>query len=180
MGSRDRKEKAFSLDELTMRELQTFLLILQYEGVSLPVLKKHIDTQFNHKSRTKGYDYINALCQKGFVFKKKVNKKGKDALRIFISQDTRKKYEKLILPTLNNIKEAITAYMDDFVKEVGDTEKIREKFSNYTDSLKKSIINIVKNSPINEKENKRLQKKILEECETNLKVELVKYQLFSR
>lgn len=180
MASRDKKEKIFDLNELTMRELQTFLLILQYEGESLHVLKRHVDTQFNHKSRTKGYDYINALCQKGLVYKKKVNIRGKETLRIFIYQDTRKKYEKLILPTLNNIKEAITTYMDDFVKELEDTEKIREKFSNYTDSLKNSIIKILKNSTIKEKENKRLQKKILEEFENNLKVELVKYQLFSR
>ena len=166
-------DNKFDFNKLTMRELQSFMIILQYEGERLHFLKKEIDKMFKHKSRTKGYDYINGLCQKGLVYKEK------NPTRIFIYQDIRKQYEKLILPTLSNIKESIDAQLNDYIEEFADTQKIREKFSNYTDTLKESVIKILKSSPIKERDYKRLQKKILGEFENNLKVELVKHQLFS-
>ena len=173
MAPHNKKDKKFDFDKLSMRELQAFLIILQYEGERLHFIKMEIDKMAKHKSRTKGYDYINGLCQKGFVYKEK------NPTRIFIYPDIRKQYEKLILPTLSSIKESFDAQLNDYIEEYADTQKIREKFSNYTDTLKNSVTKILKSSPIKERDYRRLQKKIFGEFEDNLKVELVKHQLFS-
>jgi hypothetical protein len=180
MKSYVKEEAFFDLNKVTMRELQTFLVVLQYEGESLSDLKKYIDVEFKHKSRTKGYDYINILCQKGFLYKKKVYNKGRETTRIFVNNNIRKQYEKLILPTLSNTKDAYRDFLNIYFDEIKEAEKIREKFSIYTETLKNSIIRILKSSPIKEKESKSLQKKMLGEFENSLKVELIKYQLFSK
>ena len=81
MNDNDKKSNAkFNLNSLTSREFQAFLILLTFEGNDIPVLKTSIDVQFGHKSRTKGYDYINGLCQKGLVYKKTNIDKGKNTL----------------------------------------------------------------------------------------------------
>ncbi|MFW9951912.1 MAG: hypothetical protein ACFFKA_17480 [Candidatus Thorarchaeota archaeon] len=167
----EKNKKNLGFMGLTMREFQVFLTILQYEGESVSFYKNLIDAKFNHESKTKGYDYISILVKNKYA-----RKEGK---LIFINDDIRKQYEKLIIPTLGNVKESIKTYVDETKEETRDIEKIREKFSNYTNELKFNIIEILKDSPINKRENRYLQKRILSEFENSLKVELVKYQLFS-
>jgi hypothetical protein len=169
----------FDLNQFTMRELQTLLIVLRYEGESLPNLKNIIDLEFKHRSRTKGYDYINNLCRRGFIYKKNLYNRGNEITCIFVHENARRQYEKFILPTFKDVKEAHKNLLDDYLSEIRDVEKFREKFSSYTQCIKNSITTILRNSPLKEKENKHLQKKILRELENHLKVELVKYQIFS-
>ncbi|GAH77204.1 unnamed protein product [marine sediment metagenome] len=89
---------SFSLRNLSMRELEALLIILKDDGKELAVIKTAIDMKFEHLSRTKGYDYINNLCKKGFTVKKifKPNAGGKRTVRIYVRKKIRSEYEKLI------------------------------------------------------------------------------------
>jgi len=57
------KDNAFNLRQLSMREFEAFMILLMHEGEKQSILKQLIDFEFDHKSPTKGYDYINSLCK---------------------------------------------------------------------------------------------------------------------
>ena len=56
------KDNAINLRALSMREFETFLILLKHEGEVQSTLKQFIDLEFNYRSPTKAYDYINNLC----------------------------------------------------------------------------------------------------------------------
>ena len=127
----------FSLDNFTLREFETFLILLAHNGKELSILKEFIKKRFNHKSRTKGYDYINALCKKGklkVAYKENEVEDGKNVTRVFVQEEARTNYETFILPTISNMELARDNLIKK-IKEISSLNTIREKFRNYTETL---------------------------------------------
>ena len=172
-------KNSFNLNNLSMREFEAFLIFLRHEGEELSVLKKFIDLSFDHKSRTKGYDYINILCINGFAYKKTTLEKGKKVTRIFIRKQIRKEYEKFILPTIGSIKESLKDVFDEHIDDFKDVEKIREKFRAYTENVILSISNLLLNEPEKTLKSKRFQKKLYNTIFKHFRAEMLKYEMFS-
>jgi len=171
---------SFNLNNLSMREFEAFLIFLRHEGEELSVLKKFIDLSFDHTSRTKGYDYINILCRKGFAYKKTTLEKGKKVTRIFIRKQVRKEYEKFILPTIGSIKESLKDVFEEYIDDLKDVEKIREKFRAYTETVILSISNLIVNEPVKTLKSKRFQKKLYDLIWKYFRAEMLKYEMFSK
>jgi len=172
-------ENGFNLNDLFTREFETFLIFLRHEGKELSVLKKFIDLSFNYTSRTKAYDYINSLCKKGFAYKKTTLEKGKKVTRIFIRKKIRKEYEKFILPTIGSIKESLKDVFEEYIDDLKDAEKIREKFRAYTETVLLSINNLLVNEPVKTLKSKRFQKKLYDTIWKYFRAEMLKYEIFS-
>ena len=131
------KSEGFSLDNFTLREFETFLILLAHNGKELSVLKEFIKKRFNHKSRTKGYDYINALCKKRdlrVAHKETEVQAGKNVTRVFVNEEAKINYETFILPTISN-REIARDNLIRKIKEISSLDTIREKFRNYTETL---------------------------------------------
>lgn len=170
----------FNLNNLSMREFEAFLIFLKHEGEELSVLKKFIDLSFDYTSRTKAYDYINSLCNKGLAYKKTTLEKGKNVTRIFIRKKIRKEYEKFILPTIGSIKESLKDVFEEYVDDLKDVEKIRKKFRVYTETVLLSINNLLVNEHVKSLNSKRFQKKLNETIWKYFKAEMLKYEMFSK
>lgn len=177
--SNDKKRKNFDLNSLTSREFQAFLILLTFEGSELPLLKTKIDLRFGHKSRTKGYDYINGLCQKGLVKKKNYIEKGKKHVTIHVNKKIRSEYEKLIVPTLSNIKKIVRELIQDDLNIIKVMEKKREKFKNYTETIINAVIELINTSSVNTIKNKRFPKKLEDIIRNYYRAEILKSDMFS-
>lgn len=171
-------KNSFNLNNLSMREFEAFLIFLRHEGEELSVLKKFIDLSFNYTSRTKAYDYINSLCKKGLAYKKTTLEKGKKVTRIFIRKKIRKEYERFILPTIGSIRESLKDVFEEYIDDLKDVEKIREKFRAYTETVLLSINNLLVNEPVKTLNSKRFQKKLYETIWKYFRTEMLKLQIF--
>lgn len=174
------KNNAFNLRQLSMREFEAFMILLINEGEEQSILKKLIDIEFDHKSSTKGYDYINNLCKKGFAHKKKTIVKGKQVTRIYIRSTVRKKYERFILPTVSSLKESLNDIIKDYVDSIKDEEKIRDKFKAYTEIIILAISNLITDAPVKTLSGKRFQKKMYDMIWKYYRSEVLKYEVFSK
>ena len=196
------KDNAFNLRILSMREFEAFMILLMHEGEVQSTLRQYIDLEFNHKSLTKGYDYINNLCnycpncgkknsrkdtscqecgtQKGFVYKKKITVKGKQETRIYVRSTIRKKYEKFILPTVTNLRESLNAIIKDYVGSIKEEEKIREKFRSYTEIILQAINKVLEDIPFKAQNKKKLQRKIVDTTWRYFRAEMLKIEMFSK
>jgi hypothetical protein len=134
----------------------------------------------DHTSRTKGYDYINILCRKGFAYKKTTLEKGKKVTRIFIRKQIRKEYEKFILPTIGTIKESLKDVFEEYIDGFKDVEKIREKLRAYTETVILSINDLFVNEPVKTLNSKGFQKKLNETIWKYFRAEMLKYEMFSK
>ena len=190
------KDNAFDLRQLSMREFETFMILLMHEGEKLSILKQIIDLDFDHKSATKGdkkddndkhtsyithrksYDHINNLCKKGFAYKKKI--KGKQETRIYVRATIRKKYEKFILPTVSSISESLNDIIKDYMDGIKEEEKIREKFKAYTEIIIKSIDNLITKAPVKTLSSKGFKRKIYDTIWKYYNGEILKYEVFSK
>ena len=174
------KDGVFNLRQLSMREFETFMILLIHEGEELSILKKFIDLEFDHESNNrKAYDYINNLCKKGFAYKI-FPVKGKQVRRIYVNSAIRKKYERFILPTIGSIKESLKDVFEEYIDELKDVEKIREKFKAYTETVILSINNLLVNDHGKTLNSKRFQKKINETIWKYFRAEMLKYEMFSK
>ena len=173
-------ENGFNLNNLFTREFETFLIFLRHEGEELRVLKKFIDLSFNYTSRTKAYDYINSLCAKGLAYKKTTIEKGKKVTRIYVKKKVRNEYEKFILPTIGSIKESLKDVFEEYIDDLKDVEKIREKFKAYTENVILSISNLLENEPVKTINSKRFQKKLYDTIFGYFRAEMLKYEMFSK
>jgi predicted transcriptional regulator len=174
------KENAFNLRELSMREFEAFIILLTYEGEEQSTLKKFIDLEFDHKSQTKGYDYINNLCKKGFAYKKKTAIKGKQITRIYVRTTIRKKYEKFMLPTISSVNESLEDAIKDYMDGMKEEKKIREKFRTYTEALILSVNNLITKTPTKTLSSQRFQKKVYDTIWKYYRAEILKYEVFSK
>ncbi len=174
------KDNAFNLRELSMREFEAFMILLMHEGEEQSILKKIIDLEFDHKSQTKGYDYINNLCKKGFAFKKKTTVNGKQVIRIYVKPTIRKKYEKFILPTVSSVSESLNDIIKGYVDGIKEEEKIREKFKVYTETIILSINDLITNTPVKTLSSQRFQRKIYDTIWKYYRAEILKYEVFSK
>jgi predicted transcriptional regulator len=173
-------KSSFNLNDLSMREFEAFLIFLKHEGEEFSVLKKFIDLSFKYTSRTKAYDYINSLCKKGLAYKKTTLEKGKKVTRIFITKKIRKEYEKFILPTIVNTKETLKNVFKEYIDDLKDVEKIREKFRAYTENVIVSISNLLVNEPVKTLNSKRFHKKLNDTIWRYFRAEMLKYEMFSK
>jgi len=173
-------KNSFNLKNLSMREFETFLIFLRHEGKELSVLKKFIDLSFDHTSRTKGYDYINILCRKGFAHKRTTPEKGKNVTRIFIRKKVRNEYEKFILPTIGSVKESLKDVFEEYIDDLKDVEKIREKFRAFTENIILSVNSLLVNEPVKTLKSKRFQKKLNDLIWRYFRAEMLKYEMFSK
>lgn len=174
------KDKTFNLRDLSMRELEAYMILLIHEGVEQSVLKSFIDIEFDHKSQTKGYDYINNLCKKGFAFKKKTKVKGKQVVRIYVRTSKRKKYEKFILPTIGSLDESLNDIIKDYTDGIKDEEKIREKFKGFTETIILALNDLITETSVKTMNTKKLQRKINDTIWRYYRAEILKYEVFSK
>jgi len=172
----------FSLRNLSMREFEALLIILKDDGDELAVLKAAIDTRFNLESRTKGYDYIRNLCNKNFTVKKisQPAAGGKRTVRIYVRKKVRSEYEKLILPTIRDLNDSIKKLFKDYMTEIKEEEKLREKFRSYTETILQAINNVLEETPTKSLNNKRIQKKIVDIIWRYFRAEMLKIEMFSK
>jgi len=176
-----------------MRELEVLLIVLKNDGIEQSVLKTAIDLKFEenrkkprkeneHQSRTKGYDYINSLCNKGFT-EKKITKPatgGRRTVRIYVKKKVRREYERLILPTVKNLNDSIKRLFKDYMTEIKEEEKLREKFRFYTDTILQAINGMLEETPTKSVNKKKLQKKITDTMWRYFRAEMLKVEMFSR
>ena len=186
------KDNAFNLRQLSMREFEAFMILLMHEGEEQPLLKKLIDIEFHLRSSTKGYDYINNLCKKGFAHKKKTTVKGKQVTRIYIGMnkedmdekdsfiDLRKEYEKFMLPTISSLRESLNEIIKDYIDGIKEEEKIREKFRSYTETILQAINHVLEDTPNKSLNKKKLQKKLIDTIWRYFRAEMLKTEMFSR
>lgn len=173
-------QNQFNLNDYTLREFEAFLIILSHEGKELPELKKLIDMSFLHKSRTKGYDYINDLCKKGLVYKKSTDENGKKQTKILVKDDARRNYEKFIIPTISDGRLAVDELFRDKSRELNNLELVREKFKNYTELLIEEVKDLIKDASVGIIKKKRFLKTVENRLWTYFKAEMLKYEFFSR
>jgi len=173
-------DNAFNLRDLSMREFEAFMILLTHDGIEQSILKHFIDIEFDHKSLTKGYDYINNLCKKGFANKKKTTIKGKQAIRIYVRTTARKKYEKFMLPTISSINDSLNDIIKDYVDGIKEEEKIREKFKKYTETIILAINDLIADIPVKTLSSKRFQRKIYDTIWKYFRSEMLKYEVFSK
>jgi len=163
-----------------MRELEALIIILKDEGKELSVVKTAIDTNFEHQSRTKGYDYINNLVKKGMAIKK-VSKTGdKRVVRIYVRKKIRNEYEKLFLPTITDLNESIKKLSKDYMAEIKEEGKLMEKFRSYTESILQGISHVLEDTPTKNLNKKKLQKKIIDTIWRYFRAEMLKIEMFSK
>jgi len=174
------KENTFNIRDLSMREFEAFMILLMHDGVEHSILKRLIDLEFDHQSPTKGYDYINNLCKKGFAHKKRTTVKGKQVTRIYVRTTVRKKYEKYILPTVSNVEESLNDIIKEYVDGIKEETKIREKFKTYTEILILSINDLITNTPAMSLSSQRFQKKVYDTIWKYYRAEILKYEVFSK
>lgn len=174
------KEYDFNLNILSMREFEAFMILLIYEGEEQSILKKLIDLEFDHKSPTKAYDYINNLCKKGFAYKKKVPSKGKNIIRIYIRANIRRKYEKFILPTVNSIEDSLKEVIKDYIEGIKEEEKVREKFKAYTETIILALNDLITNIPVKTLSSQKFQRKMYDTIWKYYRSEILKYEVFSK
>ena len=174
--------KSFSLQNLSMRELEALLIILKDDGKELAVIKTAIDVKFDHQSRTKGYDYINNLCKKGFTIKKifRPAEGGKKIVRIYVKKKVRSEYEKLIIPTVKNLNASIKKLSKDYMIEIKEEEKLREKFRFYTETILNAINSVLEEATPKSFTKKKLQRKITDTMWRYFRAEMLKTEMFSR
>jgi len=195
------KDNAFNLRQLSMREFETFMILLMHEGEEQSILKQLIDVEFDHTSSTKGYDYINNLCKdiyekkttiegkqeeepkirrKAFAYKKKTKVEGKKVIRIYVKPIIRKKYEKFILPTISSLRESLNDIIKDYVDSIKDEEKIRIKFKAFTETIILAIKDLITDTPDKTLSGKRFQKKMYDMIWKYYRSEVLKYEVFSK
>lgn len=165
---------------LTSREFQAFLILLSFEGSKIPLLKIYIDLQFGHKSRTKAYDYINGLCEKGLIYKKNNVENGKKHVTVHVNKKVRSEYEKLIAPTLGNFNNIVKDLIQDNITIIRDVEKNREKFRNYTETIIDAVNDLISTTSANTMKSKLFQKKIDELIWKYYRAEMLKSEMFSK
>ena len=195
------KDNAFNIRDLSMREFEAFMILLMHDGVEQSILKLLIDSEFEHTSPTKGYDYINNLCKKVtkkektiiegkkvirtyvrpiFAYKKKTTIEGKQEIRIYVKPTIRQKYEKFILPTISSVSESLDDIIKDYIDSIKDEDKIRKKFKAYTEIIILALNDLMTNTPVKTLSNKNFQKKIYDTIWKYFKAEVLKYEVFSK
>ncbi|MFX0058796.1 MAG: hypothetical protein ACFE8J_10905 [Candidatus Heimdallarchaeota archaeon] len=170
----------FSITDFSFREFQTFLILLKHEGEELSTLKNIIDIEFEFKSRTKGYDHINNLYNRGIAYKKVHLENGKKITKMFINKQIRKEYENLIIPTINDMKNALHNLYKTNSNDLKNLEIIHEKFKSYTQNIITAIQTLIKNTDIVTIKNQQFQKKINDLIWKYFKAEMLKYEMFSK
>ena len=174
------KNNAFNLRQLSMREFEAFMILLMHEGEEQSIFKQLIDMDFDHKSPTKGYDYINNLCKKGFAYKKKTTVKGKQETKIYIRSTIRKNYERFILPTVSSLRESLNDIIKDYIDSITNEEKIRDKFKTFTETIILALKDLITDAPVKTLSSKRFQKKIYDMIWKYYRSEVLKYEVFSK
>ena len=191
------KDNAFDLRQLSMREFEAFMILLIHEGEELSILKQLIDIEFELKSSTKGYDYINNLCKdiyekkeeeedepkirrKAFAYKMKTTVEGKQVTRIYVKPIIRKKYEKFILPTVSSLKESLNDIIKDYTDSIKEEEKIRYKFKTFTETIILTLKDLITDAPVKTLSSKRFQTKIYDMIWKYYRSEVLKYEVFSK
>ena len=174
------KNNAFNLRQLSMREFEAFMILLMHEGEEQSIFKQLIDMDFDHKSPTKGYDYINNLCKKGFAYKKKTTVKGKQETKIYIRSTIRKNYERFILPTVSILRESLNDIIKDYIDSITNEEKIRDKFKTFTETIILALKDLITDAPVKTLSSKRFQKKIYDMIWKYYRSEVLKYEVFSK
>jgi len=154
------KNSNFDFNLLSSREIQAFLIILASDGKEMSLLKNTIDLHFGHKSRTKGYDYINTLCNKGLVKKKNNKEKEKKQVTIHVKKKVRLEYEKLIVPTISDTQDVVRELLRDNLEIMKDMEKYREKIKKYTETIIDAVKELISTTSSSNIKKKRFQKKI--------------------
>ena len=174
------KDDAFNLRQLSMREFETFMILLIHEGEELSILKKFIDLEFDHESNNrKAYDYINNLCRKGFAYKI-FPVKGKQVRRIYVNSAIRKKYEKFMLPTISSLNDSIKDIIKDYIDSIKEEDKIRAKFKEYTEAIILALDDLITDVSVKTLSNKSFQKKINDTIWKYFRSEVLKYEVFSK
>ena len=181
---------------LSMREFETFLFLLKNEGIEQSILKILIDQEFNYTSQTKGYDHISILCKpqikdinnpkkkipnpKWFAEKKKLEENGKKVTRIYVRPIIKKKYQKYMLGTMNNIDEALNEIMSEYIEGIKDEDKIRKKFKAYTETIILALSKLISDPSSKDLTNERFQKRIYDTIWKYYRSEILKYEVFSK
>ena len=181
MNEKSKSETAkFDFNSLSSREIQAFLIILANEGEDIPFIKEIIDKKFKHSTRTKGYDYINKLVQKGLVYKKNSTVNSVKSVTVHVKKKIRSEYEKLIILTLSNTKKIVKNLIQENLEMINSIEKNREKIRRYTEDILNSIKDLINETPMHTLKNKRFQKKLDDLIWRLFRIEIVKIELFSK
>ena len=187
-------ENSFDIRKLTMREFETFMILLMNDGIEQPILKNLIDQEFDYKSSTKGYDHINILCKphikskegkkipnpKWSAKKKKIKADGKNLTRIYVRTSIRKKYEKFIIPTISNLDDSLNDIIKEYIEGIKVEEKIREKFKTYTETIILALNDLISELSIKTLNSQRFQKKMYDTIWKYYRAEILKYEVFSK
>jgi len=166
------KKRVTLVSPLSIREFEAFLIVLKNEGKELSVIKTAIDMRFGLTSRTKGYDYIRNLRNKNFI--ETLEKK------IYVKENIRSEYERLILPTITDLNKSIKTLFKDYMNEVKEEEKLMEKFRSYTENILQAINNVLEDTPTKNINKKKLKKKLIDSIWRYFRAEMLKIELFSR
>jgi hypothetical protein len=173
MSNQKNEKKIVTLvSPLSMREFEALLIILKNDGEELAVLKAAIDVKFKLGSRTKGYDYIRNLRNKNFI--ETLEKK------IYVKENIRSEYERLILPTVKNLNESIKKLSDDYMNEIKEEEKLMEKFRTYTETIIKGIKHVLEDTPPKNLTKKKLERKIEDMIWRYFRAKMLEIEMFSR
>lgn len=170
----------FNLENLTMKDFRVFLLLLLHSGEELSVLKKIINAEFNLQGRTKGYDYINKVCEAGYAYKRKVNVNGKKVTKIFVSLRIRKAYNNLFVPTIENTRKIIKEVLKDYLKEFNNINQMSQKLVDLSENIIKSVESLISKTPPQLLTSEKFIEKLSHEIRSTCRAELIDLELFSK
>lgn len=160
------KDNAFNLKKLSMREFEAFMILLMHEGEEQSILKKLIDLEFDHKSTTKGYDYINNLCRNK-VLKKTA---GKSEIKYLSDKELKETAGELVIIRLAFAYKKKTTVRGKTKTRIYIKSAIRKDYEKFilptVSSLKESLNEIIKDYTDSIKEEEKIRDKFKAFTET--------------
>lgn len=170
----------FNLENLTMKDFRVFMILLLHSGEELSDLSKAVNAEFNLQNRTKGYDYINKVCNAGYAYKRKVNVNGKKVTKVYVSLRIRKAYNNLFGPTIENTRKIIKEIIKDYLKEFNNINQISQKLVDLSENTIKSVEGLISKTPPKLLTSEKFLEKLSHEIRSTCRAELIDLELFSK
>ena len=170
----------FNLADFTMTDFRVFLILLIHSGEELSVLSKVINAEFNLKSRTEGYNYINRVCEAGYAYKRKGNVNEKRVSKVYVSSKTRAAYNDLFAPTIECTRKVLKEVVKDYLKEFNNIEQMRQKLVNLSENTIKTVRDLIARSSPRLVTSERFIEKLSNEIRAACSSELFILEMYSK
>lgn len=163
-----------------MKDFRVFLILLLHSGEDLSVLSKAINAEFNLRSRTKGYSYINKICRAGYAYKRKINVDGKRTTKVYVNLKTRAAYNSLFAPTIETTRKVIEEVVKDYLKEFSNINQVSQKLLTLSENNIETVKQLISKTSPKKLTNDKFFEEISSEIRATCRSELFKLEMYSK